>query len=76
MRQVATHERVPLATEVVAWRRKRLTAAGFASGLARVLARDGRVDLHAVIELAERGCPPEIAARIMAPLDSGPDGCS
>lgn len=71
MKQVSIHARVPLATEVVVWRHKRLTAAGFAPGLARALARDCRVDLHAVIELTERGCPPEIATRILAPLESG-----
>ena len=26
-------------------------------------------DLHALIELVERGCPPELAVRILAPLD-------
>jgi hypothetical protein len=55
---------------VVAWRRDRLVAAGFNPRLARALARDRAVDLHALIELTERGCPPETAARILAPLDS------
>jgi hypothetical protein len=27
------------------------------------------VDVHALIELVERGCRPELAARILAPLD-------
>jgi hypothetical protein len=27
------------------------------------------MDLHALIELVERGCPPPLAARILAPLD-------
>jgi hypothetical protein len=63
--------RRPLPGEVVAWRRDRLEAAGFPGGLARALAEDRRVDLHALIELTERGCPPETAARIMAPLDPG-----
>jgi hypothetical protein len=27
------------------------------------------VDLHALIELVERGCPPVLAARILAPLE-------
>lgn len=63
--------RRPLPGEVVAWRRDRLAAAGFPADLARALANDRRVDLHAVIELTERGCAPETAARIMAPLDSG-----
>jgi hypothetical protein len=27
------------------------------------------VDLHALVKLVERGCPPPLAARILAPLD-------
>jgi hypothetical protein len=76
MREGATQQRDLLAVEVVAWRRERLAAAGFAAGLARALARDRRIDLHALIELTERGCPPRTAARILAPLDAGPGGCS
>ena len=33
------------------------------------LARDGRYDLHALLELVGRGCPPALAVRILAPLD-------
>jgi hypothetical protein len=54
---------------VVGWRRDRLVAAGFAPALAARLARDCRVDLHAVLGLVDRGCPPVLAARIFAPLD-------
>jgi hypothetical protein len=36
---------------------------------ADVFARTESVDLHALIELVERGCTPELAARIMAPID-------
>jgi hypothetical protein len=54
---------------VVEWRRRRLLAAGFASGLAAHLAENCAVDLHAMLELIDRGCPPELAARILAPLD-------
>ena len=39
--------------------------------LANRLARDGRYDLHALIGLVERGCPPELAVRILAPLEGG-----
>ena len=35
----------------------------------RRLARDGRYDLHRLIELVEHGCPPELALRILAPLE-------
>ena len=54
------------------WRSQRLVAAGFAPTLARRLAGDRRVDLHALLELVDRGCPPPLAARIMAPLDWDP----
>jgi hypothetical protein len=54
---------------VVGWRCGRLLAAGFAADIAGRLARDCRIDLHAVLELTDRGCPPALAARILAPLD-------
>jgi hypothetical protein len=59
------------ADEVVLWRRGQLVQAGFALPLAARLAGDARYDLHALIELAERGCPPELAVRILAPLEEG-----
>jgi hypothetical protein len=54
---------------VVAWRRRRLKRAGFEPGRADALAADRRTDVHALLELVDRGCPPELAARILAPLD-------
>jgi hypothetical protein len=54
------------------WRARRLQAAGFDHGLAMRLASDNRIDLHALLELIDRGCPPELAARIMAPLTDPP----
>jgi hypothetical protein len=54
---------------VTSWRRDRLVEAGFALPLASRLARDRRYDLHALIELVERGCPPELAMRILHPLE-------
>ena len=54
---------------VTSWRRDRLVEAGFALPVASRLAHDRRYDLHALIELVERGCPPEIALRILAPLE-------
>ena len=54
---------------VVAWRRAQLVEAGFSPPLAHELAADGRYDLHALIELVEHGCPPELAPRILAPLE-------
>jgi hypothetical protein len=33
------------------------------------LAANEHWDVHALIELVERGCRPDLAARILAPLD-------
>jgi len=63
------------ALEVIAWRERQLVAAGFDLGLASTLAPDCAVDLHRLIELAEHGCPPELAARILAPLDGERKPC-
>jgi hypothetical protein len=57
------------ARAVESWRRRQLSAAGFSAPLARSLSRDRRVDLHALLELVDRGCPPPLAARILAPLE-------
>lgn len=54
---------------VVEWRRDCLLGAGFGPPLAEELARSRMIDLHALLDLAERGCPPELAARILAPLE-------
>jgi hypothetical protein len=56
---------------VVAWRVDRLRDAGFPAPLADTVARDSRYDMHALLELTDRGCPAELAARILAPLDDG-----
>ena len=55
--------------EVTCWRRRQLASSGFPLPLAVELARDARYDLHALIELVERGCSPELAVRILAPLE-------
>jgi hypothetical protein len=57
------------AADMVAWRHARLRKAGFDGEQAEHLSRECGVDLHALIELVERGCPPPLAARILAPLD-------
>jgi len=57
--------------EVVRWRLGRLRAAGFAEGLALALAAEGDVDLHALLDLVDRGCPPHLAARIMGSRAAG-----
>jgi hypothetical protein len=57
---------------VAAWRRRLLRRAGYPAGMADALARDGRYDLHALVALAARGCPPALARRILTPLDDPP----
>jgi hypothetical protein len=56
--------------DLVGWRRRRLCRAGFEPALADTVARDCAMDLHALLELVDRGCPPALAARILAPLDA------
>jgi hypothetical protein len=55
--------------EVVVWRRGLLVEAGFSPTCAAQAAGDPRFDVHALIELVECGCPPDLAARILAPLE-------
>jgi hypothetical protein len=67
------HVRTP-DESIVDWRRRLLRRAGFPPALAAALARDGRYDLHALIGLTERGCPPALAERILAPVEAAPSG--
>lgn len=60
---------------VVPWRRRRLCRAGFAPELADTLARDERTDVAALLDLVQRGCPPALAVRILAPIDERDDAC-
>jgi len=55
--------------EVVRWRCEQLMEAGFAHALAARVAENAHYDLHALIELVERGCQPELAVRILAPVE-------
>lgn len=64
-----TTQRPVASDQLVAWRRGRLLRAGFEHDLAARLADDRATDLHAVLVLIDQGCPPELAARICAPLD-------
>jgi spore coat polysaccharide biosynthesis protein SpsF (cytidylyltransferase family) len=66
---------LPIDNELSDWRVRRLTAAGFSPREAYELAIDDRVDLHAVLELIDRGCPPPLAVRITAPLEDGQARC-
>jgi len=56
--------------ELIDWRRAQLRSAGFPAALAADLACDLHADLHALLALVDRGCPPELAVRILAPLDT------
>jgi hypothetical protein len=55
--------------EVVRWRCEQLVESGFAFALAASVAKNPHYDLHVLIELVERGCQPELAARILAPVE-------
>lgn len=68
---MSTLSRAALELQFVTWRRDRLTASGFPLPLASQLARDSHYDIHSLIELVERGCTPDLAVRISAPLDEG-----
>jgi hypothetical protein len=57
------------------WKQRQLVRAGFDPALAACLVEDAAIDLHALIELAERGCPPDLALRILAPLEAGEPSC-
>ena len=57
--------------DVATWRYERLVAAGFGLPTAARLAADARYDVHQLTDLVARGCPPELAARILEPLRAG-----
>jgi hypothetical protein len=61
--------------DLARWRERRLLRAGVKAGLAASIASDRATDLHVMIELVERGCPPELAARIVAPFDHERSPC-
>jgi hypothetical protein len=51
--------------QVVRWREHELERAGFELALARTLARRLDVDLHQAVDLLNRGCSPDLVARIL-----------
>ena len=63
-----TRHHAPVPPDVAAWRTTVLRRAGFDREVARELAADTRYDLHALLDLVDHGCPPGLAARIVAPL--------
>jgi hypothetical protein len=56
----------------VGWRAERLARAGLPQESAWRIAADPTYDVHAFLELVDRGCPPHLALRILAPLDERP----
>jgi hypothetical protein len=56
-----------LPLDVLLWREAVLAEAGFPTVLARRLAAQADYDLHELLNLVDRGCPPALAARILAP---------
>jgi hypothetical protein len=60
---------------VVAWRLEQLLGAGFDLDAGERLSRDCGVDLHAVLDLIEQGCPPALAELILAPVDGESRSC-
>lgn len=64
---VATRRPHP-AVDIEDWRRRKLLEFGFQPALAASLAAQRRLDLHELLQLVDRGCPPELAARILAPI--------
>jgi len=59
----------PGADRVIRWRAQRLVAAGVQPALASRVARVCDFDLHAVLDLLDRGCPVDLALRIIDPTD-------
>ena len=54
---------------MIAWRERLLRGAGFPEALAGRVAEDRAYDVHGLIDLAERGCPPQLAVRILTPIE-------
>jgi hypothetical protein len=54
---------------VVRWRLEQLVRSGLPVSMA-ARAANADYDLHALTELLRRGCPPELAIRILAPIES------
>lgn len=68
IRTAETCRPVGAPVDVVTWRACRLHDAGFPWALADSVART-HTDLHELLQLVDAGCPPQLAARILAPID-------
>src|SRR3954454_22045124 len=66
---IDSRDELPDWDDVMVWRYDRLTAVGFDRGQAVAIAANRGYDLHALLALVGRGCPPQLAARIVAPVD-------
>jgi hypothetical protein len=51
--------------EVLAWRAEELVRAGYDGDNALMLALERAVDLHSAVDLLRRGCPAELAVKIL-----------
>ena len=51
--------------QILDWRFEQLLCAGYERRQARVLSQRLEVDLHGAVDLVRRGCPPELALRIL-----------
>jgi len=51
--------------EVLAWRAEELVRAGYDGDNALMLALERAVDLHAAVDLLRRGCPAQLAVKIL-----------
>ena len=50
---------------VLRWRFEELVRSGYDAGSAMVISSHIEVDLHAATDLVTRGCPPELALKIV-----------
>lgn len=50
---------------VAAWRAEQLELAGYGAAAAAELAERADVDLHVAVQLLSRGCPSELALKIL-----------
>lgn len=57
------------ALTVVEWRKSELLHYGFPRELATRVALDERYDLHQLIDLVDHGCSPDLAVRILSPIE-------
>lgn len=55
---------------LVNWRQLELEQCGFPPQLAARVARDERYELGQLVELVQHGCSPQLAVRILSPLDA------